>query len=128
MAELPGTNVLLVDDEPLLVQLVSRILRNAGCRVADAADAEAARASFEAEPFDAVLVDAGIPPDGAAPLLRALLAMRPETGVVATSGTDPDPELREIVEGAGGAFVRKPFDAGALLRALEEVTRPAPAD
>lgn len=128
MAELPGTSVLAVDDEPLLVQLVTRILRNAGCRVVTAADAEAARAAYAAEPegFDAVLVDAGIPPQGAAPLLRALLAMRSETGVVVMSGTDPDPELRELVEGAGGAFVRKPFDAGALLRVLEEVARKGP--
>lgn len=129
VAELPGIRVLAVDDEPLLVRLLGRILENAGCRVVAAADAHAARAAFEAEPggFDAVVVDAGIPPQGAAPLLRELLALRPETGVVSMSGAEPEPELRELVEGAGGVFVRKPFDAGALLRALEEVARPGPS-
>lgn len=129
MADLPRINVLAVDDEPLLAQLVTRVLRKAGCRVVSAADAEAARAAFEAEPegFDAVIIDAGIPPAGATPLLRELLALRPETGVVATSGADPDPELRELVEGTGGVFVRKPFDVAVLLRALEEVAGGSPS-
>ncbi len=116
-------SVLVVDDEEILLTLMTRLLERAGCRVACARDGDEALRLFSAEParFDVAILDVGVPPRGALAALRALRALRPDLGAILTSGSGPDPRLREALREGRSAFVAKPFSPSDLQRALAEV-------
>ncbi len=122
--------VLVVDDEPTLLQLMTRVLRRAGYEVRTAGDGDEAITAFDASerPVGAVLVDLRMRPQGGAAILNALLERSPDLGVVVTSGSSLDPETREMLARHRGEFVRKPFAPDSLLRAVAAVLERGPAE
>jgi CheY-like chemotaxis protein len=122
-------SVLVVDDEEILLNLLTRVLQRAGCRVACARDGEEAVRLLEAEPgaFDVAILDLGVPPRGALIALRALRALRPDLGAILTSGSGPDADVREALREDGrSTFVAKPFAPAYLTRALAPVSGETP--
>ena len=116
-------SVLVADDEAMLLRLVDNVLRRAGFQVLTAATGGEALEAFRADPaaIDAVLIDAGMPPSGAAEILRSMLALRSGVGVIVSSGGAPDQELQELLTSCGGYFLRKPFDPQTLISAVSAV-------
>jgi DNA-binding response OmpR family regulator len=127
---MPGDSagtVLVADDEAMLLSLVDNVLRRAGFQVVTATTGAEALEAFREDPaaIGAVLIDAGIPPAGAAAeTLRSMLALRDDIGVVVSSGDFPDDELQELLASCGGRFLRKPFDPETLISAVSAVGRP----
>jgi len=121
-----SATVLVADDEEMLLRLVESVLRRAGFRVLTASTGAEAVETFSRNPaaIDAVLLDAGMPPSGAAPILRSMLALRGGVGVVVSSGAPPRGEIQELLAGCGGLFVSKPFDPETLVSAILAVSRP----
>jgi DNA-binding NtrC family response regulator len=116
--------VLVADDEPMLLRLVQRILSAHGWTVVPASNGDEALAQLHAreatDPVQAVVLDVAMPPEGGAATLERLLALRPDLGVVITSGVAPPPELRARLDSRGGVFLQKPFGPDALLHAVEK--------
>lgn len=129
MRESAAPAVLVVDDEPTLLQLMTRVLRRAGYAVLTADEGERALEVFEKaeQPVGAVLIDLRLRPQGGGAILRGLLSRSPGLGVVVTSGSALDPETRELLEGRRGEFVRKPFAPETLLRAVARALEHASA-
>lgn len=130
--EAPGkATILVADDETMLLRLVERILTVNGFRVFTASDGEKAVAQLQAAedtaPVQAVVLDLAMPPEGGAKALDRLLALRPQLGVVVTSGVQPEPGLRALLEARGGVFLQKPFAPDALLHAVENALAARPA-
>jgi len=121
-----SATVLVADDEEMLLRLVDSVLRRAGFRVLTASTGTEAVEIFSRDPaaIDAVLIDAGMPPSGAAPILRSMLALRGAVGVVVSSGAPPRSEIQELLAGCGGLFVSKPFDPETLISAILAVSPP----
>lgn len=119
-----ATSVLVVDDEEILLNLLTRVLQRAGCRVACARDGDEAVRLLQAEPlgFDVAILDLGVPPRGALIALRELRALRPSIGAILTSGSGPDAEVREALRDGRSTFVGKPFAPADLTRALAQVS------
>jgi DNA-binding response OmpR family regulator len=117
---------LVADDEPMLLKLVDSLLRRAGFQVVTATTSAEALVAFRENPaaIDAVLIDAGMPPSGAAEVLRSMLALRDAVGVVVSSGASPSRELKELLAGCGGRFLSKPFAPEALISAISAVGHP----
>ena len=116
-------SVLVVDDDPQLLRLMTRLLEGAGHRVRTAADLPEALACFEAgvPAIDSVLLDVNLAPGGGAvELLPQLRARAPGLDVVLMSGDALPDALERELSGRGGRFLRKPFAPKALLRLLEE--------
>jgi len=109
--------ILVADDEEMLLRLVDNVLRRAGFRVVTATTSTEALEAFSEDPaaIDTVLIDAGMPPSGAAEVLRSMLALRSGVGVVVSSGASPSEELQELLAGCGGHFLSKPFDPETLI-------------
>ena len=116
-------SVLVVDDEEILLSLLTRLLERSGCRVTCARDGDEAQRLFRADPsrFDVAILDLGVPPRGALAALRALRALRPDLGVVLMSGSGPDEPVRAELRDRRSAFVAKPFAPADLARALDQV-------
>jgi len=116
-------SVLVIDDEPALLRLVVRVLEGAGYAVESARDGDEALRLVAArqEPRDAVVVDAKIPPDGAAALLDSIAPGAEGPGVVVISGDWLEPALQERLDAAKGRYLRKPFRPRELLEAVADL-------
>jgi two-component system cell cycle sensor histidine kinase/response regulator CckA len=118
--------VLVADDEAMLLRLVDSVLTRAGFQVVTAITGTEAVEAFSQDPaaIDVVLIDAGMPPSGAADILRSMLALRGGVGVIVSSGASPSHELQELLTRCGGLFLSKPFDPKTLISAVSSVVRP----
>jgi DNA-binding response OmpR family regulator len=118
--------VLVVDDEAMLLRLVENVLHRAGFRVMTAATGTEALEAFREDPaaIDAVLIDAGVPPAGAAEVVRSMLALRSSVGVVVSSGGPPSDEIQELLADCGGRFLGKPFDPEVLISIVSAMGHP----
>lgn len=115
---IPAT-ILLVDDEPAFLRLAAAWLEKQGHRVLTAADGEAARALFDHDPPDLVVLDLVMPPERTP---EAGLALIPTFSavpvVVMTAHSDHLIALRAVANGAWD-FLAKPIDPD-LLRIVVE--------
>ena len=120
--EAPLAPVLVADDEEQLLHLCGRVLGKRGYEVLSARSGDEAIRIFAGRRKDirAVVIDATIPPKGAAHVLDKISKMRDDVGVVFTSGDELEAPLRELLLAAEGIFLRKPFPAIALVHAVED--------
>jgi CheY-like chemotaxis protein len=107
-------DVLLVEDHPAVREEAARLLRDLGCRVTTAEDAEVAMGALTGdEPIDLMITDLSLPYglDGRA-LAEAARSMRPDLKVLFTSGYGPPGGE------AAPDFLPKPFGRTALAAAI----------
>lgn len=114
--------VLVADDEEQLLNLCGRVLRREGYSVLPARSGDEALSVFSRHRSDirVVVIDATIPPDGARPILEAIVRERGDVGVIFTGGDELDHTVRDLLLANEGIFLRKPFPAAALVRAVED--------
>ena len=123
LGALSAPTVLIVDDEPDIIDLVDRHLAGAGYRVVHAHSGEEALETLDHLEPDAVLLDMRLPGIGGLGVLERLHADRrmPSLPVVAfTASADRDLATRARELGCRRQ-VNKPFRAAELLEALESV-------
>ncbi|MCB9674505.1 MAG: response regulator [Alphaproteobacteria bacterium] len=120
----PPRHVLVVDDEPEVLQLCETLLQSAGVRVSTASDGTDALHLLQVErSVDVVLLDLTMPGPPPEATIRAMHALDPRLPVVVFSGYD-EREVRTRLGEEINGFVRKPFRRAALLAALAEAADP----
>jgi DNA-binding NtrC family response regulator len=110
--------VLLVEDEPLVLETTAELLTDAGFRVVRAASCEEAMAALDSGLSPSAIVadiNLGSDEDGLA-LARCVNELWPEMQIVLVSGAHR-PERQDYPERA--LFFTKPYAAGALVAACE---------
>jgi DNA-binding NtrC family response regulator len=109
--------ILIVDDEPALLRLVTRVLEREGYKTLSAKAGDEAIVTFDKhfEEIDGVILDIVIPPNGVEEVFDHMMAARPGLMVVFVSGDEPDYALAKKIQLHGGVFLRKPFLPTALL-------------
>ena len=112
-----GELILLVDDEPGIRSVAKAVLQGHGYRVLLAADGTEALAVFAQNSAElaAVVTDIAMPFMDGALLIRALRRMKPDIRVIVSTGNGEKALVSDL---HANAFLRKPYDAGTLLRAL----------
>jgi CheY-like chemotaxis protein len=115
--------ILLVDDEPLIIDVSIRLLSILGYKVLAAANAEEALTIYEqnSDRIDLVLLDMIMPDIGGRETFDALKAINPEVKVILTSGYTLDGNARDIMERGCRAFIQKPFTIQDLSQKIREV-------
>ncbi len=113
------TSVLTVEDDPIVRADLRLVLETAGFEVcADARDGvEAVEFAREHEP-DVILLDLGLPRLNGVDATRLILANR-DVPIVGLTGRS-DAHAAEAVEAGVTSIVRKPFEEGAVVRALHD--------
>jgi putative two-component system response regulator len=118
--------VLCVDDEPITLKLITRLVERLGFEAEPAASPTDALALFDAGPFELVITDIRMPGMDGHEFLRAVRVRDNEVPViVATGQATLDTAIAVLREGASGMLV-KPFTAeefDAELRAVLERAR-----
>ena len=118
-----GERVLYVDDEELLVELVTRTLERLGYRVSGFVDAELALAAFRARPqhFDVVVTDLSMPRMSGFDLAEALQAIRPDVPIVMTTGYVKREDQERAVRMGLRDLILKPDTIEQLGQVLDQV-------
>ena len=112
--------VLCVDDEPVILQILRRLLEVNGFEAVTCGDPKAAIAAFSAGSFDVVITDIHMPGMDGLALTRALREKEPDLPVVVVTGQGTvDTAIQALREGATGMLV-KPFTGHEL---MDEVRR-----
>ncbi|MEO6079090.1 MAG: sigma-54 dependent transcriptional regulator [Steroidobacteraceae bacterium] len=115
---MPDARVLIVDDEPDLVELVALTLSRMGLHPASAATLRDAQRLLLSESFDLVLCDMRLPDGDGLDLLDWLQNRRPGLPcAVITAHGNVETAVRALKKGAFD-FLSKPLDLGALRRLI----------
>ncbi len=124
--------ILLMDDEPVVRQVVSRMLTTLGYEVQATAEGSAAVALFRdslagGRPFDAVILDLTVPGGmGGAEAIRHLRAIDPDVKVVVSSGYSSDPVMSNYQDYGFDGVIAKPFQANSLSLVLRQALNGVP--
>jgi hypothetical protein len=115
-----GERILVVDDEPALLDVTARILRRNGYEVLEALTWDEAVAHSNDEVVDLLITDSVMPNMPGRDLAELLRDAHPGIGVLFMSGYGEEAlEARGVQEGA--PFIQKPFNEGTLLDKVRAV-------
>jgi two-component system response regulator ArlR len=107
--------VLVIDDEPKLVNMVSRALSRLDVQVDRAYDGPTGLTMALSGRYELVLLDLALPGLSGVSVLRRVIEVRPQQQVVVCSGrTDPEQKAECLELGAAG-YMTKPFDLSKLV-------------
>ncbi len=110
---------LVVDDDIILLEHASAVLRRAGYHVETAGDGMNALAMFRASHFDAVVCDIRMPKLSGISFLKNLrLPAQSTCRVVMLSSLDDRTLKREALEAGAVAYLVKPASSKAILEAV----------
>jgi two-component system cell cycle sensor histidine kinase/response regulator CckA len=120
-SEPPGgtETILVVEDEPMLREIVSRVLERAGYTIITAADGEEAFTEFCAHRGEIalVLLDSVMPRKSGVEALKEIRSVDPDVPVILSSGyTDAWAAIEPSLEGV--PLLEKPYDPDELVRVV----------
>ena len=116
---LVDARILIVEDEAAIRELMRSTLTSAGHEVEVASDGEDALAKMagSSADLDLLVCDVRMPRMSGPDLVRTLRGKQRDLKVLFISGYPA--EERDVLEGAGAAFLAKPFRAKQLVKAVE---------
>lgn len=118
-----GKTVLVVDDEPTIVDVLDEHLTTAGYRVLKAQDGQVAvdLVGREPGPIDLIFLDLSMPNMDGPAAFPHLQRARPSAKVVIASGYDLDARAQRLLDQGAHRFVQKPFRADVLVGLVDEL-------
>ena len=119
---MPNFHILVVDDDPLVCKGLKFNLEQAGYKVSTASTAHIALELSQRNPFDAAILDIGLPDDNGLDLCKKLKKQHDLPVIFLTARRR---ELDEIVGLEIGAddYITKPFSADIVLAHLRAILR-----
>ncbi|MDP6452615.1 MAG: ATP-binding protein [SAR202 cluster bacterium] len=121
--EMPEQRVLIVDDEPAVVDLIKRILSDFGFSVTTASNGTEVIEGLKLEDFDIIILDYRMPEIGGAQLFEHIESISDEVAarVLFITGDAYSPTVEETVSRTGNPVLNKPFTLEDLLTAVMRV-------
>jgi CheY-like chemotaxis protein len=112
--------ILVIDDEKLIREMASEILRELGYSIVTSIDGEEAVRYFNVHnrEIELVLLDIAMPKMGGYDCFMRLKAINPSVKVIVFSGYSIDEEAQRILDQGALAFIQKPFDIQGLTEAI----------
>ena len=117
----PAARVLVIDDEADIREVILDILGRAGYRVEVAVDGHQGLAKFDADRFDMVLTDLGMPRLSGWEVADAVKARSPETPVVLITGWGATVSDEQLAAHRIDRLLAKPFRLQDLAASVGEV-------
>ena len=111
--------ILVVDDEPSIVSVLSTLLGKKGHEVVPSTGADEALELIRKERFDLMLTDIKMKPVNGLELLAEMRAVSPVTSVVLITGYGSIKTAVEAMRGGAFDYVTKPFKLDELLLTVE---------
>jgi two-component system response regulator RegA len=110
--------LLVVDDDRMFSDVVSRALESRGFAVRVAHDAHSALAAADADPPEYALVDLKLPDSSGLKIVSRLIANDPHTRIVVLTGNASVQTAVEAIKLGAIYYLTKPADADAIVAAF----------
>ncbi|WP_413289050.1 response regulator [Bdellovibrio sp. HCB337] len=107
--------LLLVDDEPGILNILGKILEGVAGKIDTAAEGAQALEKLKTGQYDAVLCDINMPVLNGLDLLAKVRAMHMQTPFVFLTGYGDKEKMREAMRLGASDFLDKPFDPYAVI-------------
>jgi DNA-binding response OmpR family regulator len=118
----PVTHILVVDDEPMVREVLARYLEKEGFAVQTAEDGEQALAAFEASPPDLVLLDLMLPRIDGLEVFRRMRE-RARSAVIMLTAKGEETDRVVGLELGADDYVTKPFSPREVVARVRAVLR-----
>jgi PAS domain S-box-containing protein len=120
--------ILVVDDEPAVLEVTGRILRKNGFTTLEAGTYEQALSLASSRDFQLLLTDTVMPGMSGATLAERITEMKPGMPVLHMSGYSAGVLNPERIRDGELAYIQKPFTAPALLEKVHAVLNAPPGE
>lgn len=117
--EKPPFTILLVDDDPVILELGRELLQHLGYRVETASDAAQALEVFQKQGVDLLILDYRLPGMDGYQLFQELRALDAGVRVLVATGLLSPQEVTRLWEGGVRGIIYKPFRLAELQRQIE---------
>ena len=115
--------VLLVEDDPMIGNVVQQALRDASYAVDWVVDGQAALTTLALLKYDMVLLDLGLPKKDGMEVLQAIRAGGDDVPVLVLTARDATEDRVAGLDGGADDYLVKPFAMNELLARMRAVTR-----
>jgi two-component system response regulator AtoC len=102
--------ILIVDDEPLLLQGLGKALQNETAEVVTMETGEAALKEVASSEFHLCFLDVFLPDMNGTEVLKRITALSPKTKVIMMTAGIINSSMKETIEKIAYMFITKPFD------------------
>ena len=119
----PAMRVLLVEDDPMIGVSAQKGLRQDGFSVDWVRDGVAAVAALAANPFDAVLLDLGLPRKSGDEVLKSIRSTGNDVPVLIITARDKVQDRIAGLDSGADDYIVKPFDLDELAARIRAVRR-----
>src|SRR5204862_4784112 len=118
-----GKRILVVDDEPSLRASLERALRLEGSSVELAGDVLEALCALSERPYDAVVLDVGMPEVDGLEVCRRLRDAGDRTPILMLTARDAVSDRIDGLDAGADDYLVKPFDVGELKARIRALLR-----
>jgi DNA-binding response OmpR family regulator len=114
--------ILVVEDEPVISQICSRVLTGEGFDVDIASNGNIAESMLEEKQYVLILIDIRTPVMNGKELYHSIMERHPEvvSGVIFTTGDMPTGDIKNFLEQSNRPFLPKPFTPDELKAVVKE--------
>jgi DNA-binding NtrC family response regulator len=116
-------SVLVIENEPLVLEALEDILDLVGLHVVSAEDGEEGIAAYREhlDEIELVILDMRLPGKDGPDILKALRAINPSVKVIVSSGYDEEEVAQRFMGQQPILILKKPYDAETLLAKVNSV-------
>ena len=124
-----GGTILLVDDEPLILQYCQEMIKSLGFSVIAAEEAEKAVQIYRAhyQDIDIAILDMIMPKMNGLQLFGALQAINPKIKTIITTGYALDSRISKIIVNNSHQYLKKPYTREQLANSIANLMDPEQA-
>lgn len=116
--------ILVIEDEPRMLELLRMGLQERDCAVMTAVDGETGLEIATAYDFDAILLDIGLPRRDGYELMRSLRERGCPARVLMLTARDGEDDIIRGLDLGADDYMTKPFSFPELMARLQSITRP----
>jgi len=123
--KMAAKRILVVDDEDVIVELLTAILADQGHEVDSASDAAGALEKVRENIYDAAILDFNLPDMNGVMLHREIRQMDEELAdhTLFASGVEQSEKNLDYYAAYGKGFLAKPFEVREVLRAVNDLLK-----
>jgi two-component system NtrC family sensor kinase len=118
-----GENILIIDDEPGIRDILTRILSERGYRTDCASDAKTALAKLAENGYDLFIIDLKLPKISGKKLYETMMEKHPSSTekVMFITGDTITPSTQDFLDSTGKPYLTKPFNPRVVVELAEEI-------
>ncbi len=119
----PMQKILIVDDDPEILEIIADILREGGYAVDTAPDGVKAIRYIDAESYDLVITDLNLPEMDGMMVLKHVVDQSPDTMCIILTGYGTIKSAVEAIKTGAFDYITKPIKSGEILMVVEKALR-----